>query len=446
MKHARACHRVAVALVLLAPVPALRASAQTPEATSAPPTLDDGAPELGALSAIRRIGPVGGGAPITPGALAPLSLAVGTGYGYTESVLGRDDSHHRLLGTLAAEWAALPTLHLGLRFTGRYDRHHIGAGAAPPDPGTTSESASDDDGWTGEPQLGARWSHPLDPSTDAGLALQVNLPGGRAPSIEPAAIGGALIASAARTFDHFGLVGALGYRLDRSARAVPPAARLSPADRVGLGVNAFDAVTAGVALHHRHRDLTLFAEASLQALIGSGHPPAAQWPMQIGLGARHAISDTLAGEIGVELCPSARPRLDAGAPLVDLPPRVSLLLGLLWATPRPGRRAAAARGPATPIAALAPPGPEALPMGQLRCAVRSFGGVGIAASLRIVSGPAVAGPAAPLHSRDGTFSVELAPGSYEVLIEAPHFIPQRRTIAVERNGVTLLNADLRRAK
>jgi hypothetical protein len=409
------------------------------------------APDLAELSALHRLGPVGIAGDASA---APLSIAVAGGYGFTEAVLGRDDRHHRLLGTLAAEWAASRSWHLGLGLTGRYDRHQIGA--APQD-SADAAAPSSDDGWTGEPQLGLRWGHALDPATQAGVSLEVNFPGSNAPSIEPKAIGGALVASAARKAGHFAFLGALGYRLDRSARAAPSADRLSPADRVSLGINAFDAVVAGLGARHRHRDLTLFAEASVEALLGSGHPPAAQWPMHLGLGARHPLSATIAGEIAAELSPSARPSLARNAPLVDLPPRITLLVGLLWSGPRTGQGERISPPPpltpappaAAPVAP-APPTEAPLPTGQLRCVVRSFGGVGISAQLRIVGAADSAAPAAaaiaPLHSRDGTFTVELTPGSYEVSIEAERFVPQHRTITIEKNGVTLLNADLRRAK
>jgi hypothetical protein len=387
------------------------------------------------LSAVRLVGPVGA-APA-----GSLRAAAGAGYGFTESVLGRDDRHHRLLGTVATEWTFVPSLALGLRLDGRYDRHHLGAAAGDP--------ARDDDGWTGLPQLDLRWSHSLDPATQAGLALHVVLPGGQAPSITPGAISPELIGSGAHQMGRLALVGALGYRIDRAAHAVPAPEQLSAADRVSLGVNAFDAILVGLGLYQHGDDLTLFAEALLEALTGAGRPPASQWPLRIGLGARHALTSTITGEVAAQISPSARPSLAGPAPLVDLPPRIALLLGLLWAGPRAPRGAATPATGAAPTAATPAPMAAAaapLPLGQLRCAVRSFGGVGISASLRIISGPDVAAPAPALHSRDGTFSIELAPGSYEVVIEAVHFVPQRRTIAVEKNGVTLLNADLRRAK
>jgi hypothetical protein len=404
--------------------------AQAAPADGEPPP----APALGALSALRRLGPLGPAAPDADG--SPFALAAALGYGFTEAVLDRQDRHHRVQGTLAGEWTALPALQIGLRLSGRYDRHQLGA----IDDG---DAAHSDDGWTGEPQLGARYAHAITPATLAGLALHVSFPGGQAPSIDPGAIGGELLAQAGHVSGSFAILGQLGYRLDRSAHAVPPPDRLSDADRVGLGVSAFDALLAGVAIQQQHDARTFYAELTLEALLGTGHPPVDTWPLRVGFGLRQRVLDALTGEIGLEVLASHRPRLDATAPLVEVPPRVLLLAGLLWNSPRPQPSPASQLPPATPAAAA---GPALPPVGQLRCAVRSFGGVGIAASVRILTGPDVPAPAAPLHSHHGTFSIELAPGTYELVIEAPHFTPQRRTITVEKNGVTLLNADLRRSK
>jgi uncharacterized membrane protein len=45
---------------------------------------------------------------------------------------------------------------------------------------------------------------------------------------------------------------------------------------------------------------------------------------------------------------------------------------------------------------------------------------------------------------DGTFEFELQPGTYTVSIRADGFYEQRRRVVLEEDGVTVLNADLRR--
>jgi hypothetical protein len=77
------------------------------------------------------------------------------------------------------------------------------------------------------------------------------------------------------------------------------------------------------------------------------------------------------------------------------------------------------------------------PSGQLRGLVRSFGGQGLRARIRIE----------PTHmelSTDevGAFLVDVAPGRYDVTVDAPGHTSQRRQVDVRPDGVVILNADL----
>ena len=75
--------------------------------------------------------------------------------------------------------------------------------------------------------------------------------------------------------------------------------------------------------------------------------------------------------------------------------------------------------------------------GQVRGVVRSFEGRGLQATVRIEPlGKRVS------TDRDGAFQLDLPPGSYEVVIEAPRHMSQRRRIEVRADGVVVLNADL----
>ncbi len=81
------------------------------------------------------------------------------------------------------------------------------------------------------------------------------------------------------------------------------------------------------------------------------------------------------------------------------------------------------------------------PSGQLRGLIRSFDGTGLRATVRVD----------PLGTEvqtndDGTFQVDVPPGSYQVEIRAPGHAQQHRSVRVEQNGVTVLNADLRRGR
>lgn len=81
------------------------------------------------------------------------------------------------------------------------------------------------------------------------------------------------------------------------------------------------------------------------------------------------------------------------------------------------------------------------PPAQLRGLVRSFSGRGISASLSIEP----SGSQARTES-DGRFSIDIAPGAYQVTIEAPGYQPQTRAVVVEEYGVTVLNVELRQGR
>ena len=94
-----------------------------------------------------------------------------------------------------------------------------------------------------------------------------------------------------------------------------------------------------------------------------------------------------------------------------------------------------------------------LPSGQIRGTVHSFDGRVVTATVRVtasqndgMSGTAGTSSAAELRSQAGSFQVDVPPGRYQVVIEAPGHAAQTRTVLVERNGVTVLNVDLRPAR
>ena len=84
---------------------------------------------------------------------------------------------------------------------------------------------------------------------------------------------------------------------------------------------------------------------------------------------------------------------------------------------------------------------KAIKPGQLRGLVRSFNGKALAATIRVEP----LGVEAKTDA-DGTFQIDVPPGSYEVIVAATGHAGQRRPVQVEENGVTILNADLRPGK
>ena len=47
---------------------------------------------------------------------------------------------------------------------------------------------------------------------------------------------------------------------------------------------------------------------------------------------------------------------------------------------------------------------------------------------------------------DGFFEIDLPAGDYEIVVQAEGYRTQRRKVRVDENGVTVLNADLRRGR
>ena len=83
----------------------------------------------------------------------------------------------------------------------------------------------------------------------------------------------------------------------------------------------------------------------------------------------------------------------------------------------------------------------ALPPGQVRGLVRSFRGKALAAKVRIEPGGATT-----TTDHEGFFQIDVPPGDYEIVLEAPGFTTQKRKAHVEKQGVVIVNADLSQAR
>jgi hypothetical protein len=77
------------------------------------------------------------------------------------------------------------------------------------------------------------------------------------------------------------------------------------------------------------------------------------------------------------------------------------------------------------------------PPSQVRGVVRSFGGQGLAAKVRVMPLGAEV-----VTDASGAFQVDVPPGAYEVTVEADGYETQTRQVKVEAQGVVILNADL----
>lgn len=410
----------------------------------------------GAASALARV-TVAGPSP------RGLTFIAASGYGYTGSVLDSGDRHDRAMARLGVEGRATPWLGLALRFDGRYDHHSL--------PGRAADS-----GMVGDPRVQVRTDRALRGGFAVGARAGLWLPGRNAPSIDwsamtPELVGMASYASPGVSLP-ITLALNLGYRSDHSACSATDAPMLSPSDRSALGVSAFDAVLLGASASAGRGRVRGYAEWSWDLLVGSGSPAPLTSPMILGAGVRIAAAEALGVELAAEVSPSRRPEMSATTPLVPIPPRLAGWIGLTYAIGTT-RAAAAPRPPAaevTPLAESSPlkvappavpdPAPAvagdddsrpALPGGQIRGYIRSLRGRTVDAEVEVRElGHEADKPDAPapqaLHAQDGRFELDVVPGNYEVRVSAPGYESQRRRIQVERNGVTLLNVDLRGAR
>ncbi len=494
---ATAVFAVAAAFATLATLAALPPRAHAQEPAPDDPHAGDAARD--ALPGLVRLGlPV----PLAPG----FALTAAGSYGYTESVLGDDDTHHRGGITLAVSYRPRPSLAVALRIDGRHDAHSGSLDGA-------------DDGWIGDSRLELRYVMPrLTPRLGLGGAVTLWFPGERPLVPEPDAISLDLEGWAAwRLSRRVQLVGGAGLRLDRSAASVSNAARLSRADRLALGVGDEPAVLLGVGGFWTRGTLVVFGEWTWDLLVGADALPARESPMRLDAGVRFRVAGGATLQVSAEVGLSQRPELMAGVPLAPFEPRVTLLAGMSWSFGARGR-AAVARGDAEVADVARPPAPQVVrgrlltPAGEPLAGVRvrlgdreattdADGWFTIAdvapgeTRLEIDAPPpwshittAVTVGAAPLAlgdlrverelppgqvrgavrsaagkplaaevtllplgtkvetAADGSFRVDVPPGAYQVVIEARGFAPQRRQIVVDENGVTVLNVELRPAR
>ena len=359
------------------------------------------------------------------------AVAVTAGYGYTESVLGDRDAHHRTTGTIAGSVRVIDVLAIGARLDGRYDRHTGDNGV--------------DDGWVGDPRLFARARTRLG-AIDAGAQVGLWLPGRNAPSLVAAATSldllllGAWRAPSAPVT----LAANIGFRLDNSADSAQAPDRLSDADRLALGVSDSNAVLIGLGGAWRaSRSVEVVAETSWDVLVGSRSPGALRSPLRAAVGTRLRLSEPFALLVDLEATLGRRPTVEAGAPLSPIEPRLSAVVGLSFRAPAPRRatpRILIVREPGPPRAVPDGPAPPE-PTGTVQGRVTGPDGSALpGARVRITSGrrtvEVTTGP-------DGRFaSSEVVAGAAVARFSASGHRDAERSVGVEPAATTVVDVAL----
>lgn len=444
-------------------------------------------PRLGphAMPALSRVGIAG---PLREG----FAAAVTAGYGYLGAVLDNDDTHHRAQTQIALSYRPVSWLGMALSLDGRYD-HHASAGGS-------------DSGWVGDPRAIVRATHRLSDRSHVAGELSVWLPGNSAPSIvlDAATIDARVLYAYKPPEDRLGGFGHLGFRIDNSANSAPDADSLSAADRLALGVADANAVLAGAGVSYQMAGMLLFGELSWDLYVGDSAPDPLASPLRVGAGAKIPVGDAYQIWGLLEVSPGARPEIGPMEPLYPVEPRVRLAVGIGYQMPanavpmtagtpatgqisgrvetgdgagiagailRIGDREVTTFADGTFVVDDVPAGEVTLdiaaegyrasrvtasvsenadaqlnvvldrdlPVGEVRGLVQSFSGTPLPARIRITPGDTEV-----VADTDGRFEIELSPGRYRVEITAAGHAPQHRKIRIERNGVTILNVDLRK--
>jgi Carboxypeptidase regulatory-like domain len=345
-----------------------------------------------------------------------LNARLGLGYGWTESVLKMDDTHHRLQVDAAGSLTPLPWFATSLRVLGRYDTHSGGVS---------------DDGTITETHLGLRATFPLDTDWHAGGELSFWLPGGDSVGKAFSAVSGdaLLLLTYAPELSPISVGLALGLRVDRSKFAGGDPKDYSAADRLSLGASdAIFAARQGLAFTYTLGELEWIAEWAFRMYFDH----VAESPMWIRAGARYRPARELQLELLLGVSPSSRPSVTRNAPLAVIEPRLAAGLSLTYAWPS---QPSAAEAPAPPKLELQAP-PEK-PRADVRGQVLTASGTGLAGATVTLSRNEVRQTS--VTDPQGAFVfTSLSPGTYTLELSAEGFTPERQTIEVSQGATAEL--------
>jgi hypothetical protein len=355
---------------------------------------------------------------LSPSARGP-AVATSGGYGYTESVLGKGDAYSRASGSLAVSYQPVSYFAAALRFDGRYDVD-TGAPAA--------------HGYTGDPRLELRGMIPVGTGLRLGGQVGVWAPGGVAPSFPVRAITPdvSVIATYAPPESDFTFTSRLGFRWDNSSESVSNIAEVPLPDRVELGLNQASAILTGLGTTYRVTPrVELLADLTWDLLVGSAAPSVGDAPILASAGVRGTLdADGKLQVLGVVTAsPSGRPTVTEAAPLVDIEPRVSLLVGLVL---RPFAKRAVLPGAVTAPAGPAPAPEVVATHGRLKGRAMTEDGVTPLVHARVVVTPRGGGEKQETETDEqGRFETgDMAVGEASVEITAPGWKPITKTVTI----------------
>jgi hypothetical protein len=377
-----------------------------------------------ALPAVDRVGFVGD-------CDRGFAAVAGTGYGFTEAVLGQGESHHRVPGRLGASVAPMDWLAFALRADGRLDLQSGGADAGAR--------------FLGESRAFARAQGAVGTDLALGAELGLLFPGATSPGDGLAAttpearllLTGAVLPALA-------VSGLVGFRVDRSDEAVDVLS-LTRADRLGLGASESNAVLLGAAVSYRQGRVDWLGEWTWDVLVGSRAPGAFESPMRLEAGFRYWPTETLHFEAMLGASPSARPSLAASARLAPIEPRVwaNVAVGLAFpfAKPAPPPTPASPPPAAPPSAALVTGGVQGRVLDEAGAPVAGAEVAVVSVTDGLTHAPEPVARATT--DAEGRYGMPgLAPGAYELTVRAKGRPERAQRIEVPSGAPLVLDLPL----
>ncbi len=245
-----------------------------------------------------------------------LRAGLSLGYAHTESVLGERDRHERVFSDVSGALTLVPWFQVALHLDGRYDLHR-------------SPALGRDKGFAGSSAVMTRHAFALRPDLSIAGQARFLFPAANAVKLGFSGITTELSGLMSYTAWKGGeLSGLLGYRFDRTSRALSDSDALSPADRLAAQVSHFNAFMIGAMVSSQLKHATLLGEWSWDIQHGSGSPAAIESPMRLRAAVQSLIGERIVpgAEFGVTL--SQRPIFNN---LFRIEPRVwaAVTLGVL---------------------------------------------------------------------------------------------------------------------
>ena len=415
------------------------------------------------------------------------------GYGYSGAVLDADDAHHRLSQRLGIA-LLFDGLGAAVEMHGRLYSH-------------SSDMEESRRQWIGDVLGRVQLAHGISNQVAVGLELRAWLPGGdQIPRLSLSATSPEAVAAVRLNRAGGLVVGQLGYRIDNFQESVSRPGILTGGERLSLEMGAGNRVLVGVGAGIQRGSALPFVEVT-SAILTDSDAKFSQMPHRAAAGVRMSLSNSWSVSTAAEVALSRRPEPQLAGYSVPVDPRLALVVGLSYSNTMAGRRSTSgvvsptvdetvvhvldeqgqpvpgamvqvvepagaevsARGPGRfslrlprgdVVLSIEAPGyrrrllraqagagtgapveakmTRLLPEGELRGLIQSFQGKPVKAVLTIEPG----GHKIESGS-DGGFQIELKPGSYQVRIHAEGFAEQVKTIVVPKDGVEILNVDLR---